>query len=473
MDQTATGALVEAGEAGSSSSWVDHVARLTNACFLLWLALSLTTPSVRNGPFSWWPLFTLEEFGGGRIAVGLLTLLPILAATGWALLRLAGRPRRPWRWGRPEVVIPLLGLTLLGLVTLDPTLTRRTILHGDSFVIAWFVLLFLVNRRPSLTVILSAVILAQSGVAIGQFLLQSDLGLVAWGELPLDPTVEGVVVLQARGRPWLRAYGLTAHPNVLGAMLAALWLLVLPAYRRTRAWRRRVLALVLAAGLLGLLVSFSRAAWLAFVAALILWLALSRREGNRKGDQAMDLGRLGLRLLLLAVPGFLLLFFYRDLALSRFLSLDTAIEAQSISDRLRDSRLALHLIAEHPARGVGLGNFRSAALALDEDALIVHNVPLLVAAELGIPALLLWGWLILAPFARRAGRTAARLPPWLLLIVVGMFDVTLWWGPNWHTAILFALLVAHVCSLAGAPGADGRRIVDQAVQPAGAPKAPR
>lgn len=448
MDQTAAGAFVEAEQTGPSSICADLLARLTMTSFVLWLALSLSTPSVRHGPFSWWPLLTIEDFGGRQIAVGPLMLLPVLAAAGWMLSRLACRARRPWRWGRPEMMIPLLGLTLLGLVSLDPTLSRRTILHGDSLAIVWFILLFLINssRRPLLTVALSALVLVQGSVALAQFLLQSDLGLVVWGELPLDPMVDGVVILQARGRPWLRAYGLTAHPNLLGAMLAALWFLLLPAYGRVHGWRQPALAIVLAIGFLGLLVSFSRAAWLAFVAALILWFLLSRREENRNGERVTNGSRHGalLLLLLLALPGLLLLFFYRDLVLSRFLSLDTVIEAQSITDRLRDMRLALRLITAHPVRGVGLGNFHSAALTLNEDALIVHNVPLLVAAELGIPALLLWGWLVLAPFARRGGQTAARLSPWLLLIVVGMFDVTLWWGPNWHTSILFALVAARV-----------------------------
>ncbi len=434
--------------------------RLATGSFLLWLVLSLSTPSWRHGPFSWWPLLTLDRVGGGPLAVGPLMLLPALTAGSWALLRLTGRPSRPWRWGAPEVVLPLLGLTVLGLASLDPTPGRRTILYGGSLVVAWFVLLFVVNERPSLTLPLSVVVLLQGSVAVGQFLLQQEVGLAALGELSLDPTVEGIAVLQAQGHPWLRAYGLTTHPNLLGAMLAALWFLLLPAYGRAQGWRRPALAIVLAVGLGGLLVSFSRAAWLAFGAALLLWLVLARRPG-REGPAGSVSWR---RLLLLAVPVLLFLFFYRDLVLSRFLGLDTAIEAESITDRLRDTRLALRLIAAHPWWGVGLGAYHQAALALNEEASLVHNVPLLVAAELGIPALLLWAGLALAPFLRRGGAAGARLSPWLLLIVVGIFDVTLWWGYNWQTAILFALLAARVSGFAGSEGADGDQPAGRTVQ---------
>ena len=454
MDQTASGAFVEAKEGRLSSYGANLLSRLAVVSFVLWLTLSLSTPSWRYGPFSWWPLLKAEHFGGGPLVVGPLMLLPALAVASWFLSRLLGRVSRPWRWGRPEITLPLLGLTVLGIATLDPIPTRRTILFGGSLVIVWFVFLFLMNERPALTFPLSVVMVLQSGVALGQFFLQREMGLAPFGELPLDPTVEGIAVLQARGQPWLRAYGLTTHPNMLGAMLAALWFLLLPAYVQSHGWRRPALALVLAVGLGGLLVTFSRASWLAFSAALLLWLALGWRRSRHTGT-----GRIRWWwLLVLALPGLLFLFLYRDLVGSRFLKLDSAIETESLTNRLRDAGLALQLTAANPWRGIGLGAFHRAALTLNEEASLVHNVPLLVAAELGLPALFLWACLALAPFVRRGCQAAARLSPWLLMIVVGMFDVTLWWGHNWQTAMLFALLAARVCRPAPGEGEapDGR-----------------
>jgi len=461
MDQTATGAFIKADGDLVRPFWADLLARLATGAFALWLALSLSTPSWRHGPFSWWPLVTVDRVGGAPLAVGPLMLLPALAAAVWVLLRLSRRARLPWRWGPLQVVLPLLAMTLLGVASLDLLPIRRTMLYGGSLAIAWFVLLFVLNRRPALTVPLSLAMLLQGGVAVGQFLLQRELGLAALGELSLDPTVEGIAVLRARGHPWLRAYGLTTHPNMLGAMLVALWFLLLPAYARAQGWRRWALVVVLTVGFAGLLVSFSRAAWLAFAAAVVLWLALERPKGlgGPPGSVRWQ------RLISLAVPGLLFLFFYRDLVLSRFLRLDTAIEAESITDRLRDARLALQLIADHPWRGVGLGAYHPAALGLNETASVVHNVPLLVAAELGLPALLLWGCLALAPFLRPAGAAAARLSPWLVMIAVSLFDVTLWWGHNWQTAILFALLAARVSEIASMGGDGGARPPDGTARP--------
>jgi O-antigen ligase len=148
----------------------------------------------------------------------------------------------------------------------------------------------------------------------------------------------------------------------------------------------------------------------------------------------------------------LLLFAYRDLVFSRLFALDTLTEAQSISDRQRDAALAVAVIRGATLTGVGLGDYLAAAQRLDADAARVHNVPLLVAAELGLPGLLLWLWLMAAPFwlwlrpataPRRYADLGPRLAPWVAMLVVNTFDTTLWLSGNWQTSFLFALVAAR------------------------------
>jgi O-antigen ligase len=147
----------------------------------------------------------------------------------------------------------------------------------------------------------------------------------------------------------------------------------------------------------------------------------------------------------------LLLFAYRDLVFSRLFALDTPTEAQSLSDRRRDAALAVAVIRGAPLTGVGLGDYLAAAQQLDADAARVHNVPLLVAAELGVPGLLLWLWLMIAPFWLRLRPAAAprryadlgpRLAPWVAMLVINTFDTTLWLSGNWQTSFVFALVAA-------------------------------
>ncbi len=83
---------------------------------------------------------------------------------------------------------------------------------------------------------------------------------------------------------------------------------------------------------------------------------------------------------------------------------------------------------------------------LNPAAARVHNVPLLVLAEMGVIGLAAWLWLALAPFAAvwRARVPVERLAPWLAMLVVSQLDLTLWPGGNWQTAILFGLIAAHL-----------------------------
>ena len=210
------------------------VRRVGEVAFALWLILSLITPSWRYGPFAWLPLWATEELAGAPMRVGAANLLPLIVVACLLLSRGRGQSARPWTWGPPALSLPLAGLTVLGTLSLDWSNFRHVFIYVGMYAVAWLVYLYVLNERPRLFAPIAAVLLIQGAVAAGQFLAQRDLGLVPLGELPLHPAHEGNSVLLARGQPWLRAYGLTIHPNLLGALLAALLLLTLPVARRVR-----------------------------------------------------------------------------------------------------------------------------------------------------------------------------------------------------------------------------------------------
>jgi O-antigen ligase len=338
-----------------------------------------------------------------------------------------------------------------------------TFFYVTMIVLAWLVYLYLLNERPALTTAVGIVLLVQGLIAIAQFYLQREIGLNEVGELVLDLDVEGTSVLWARGRNWLRGYGLTTHPNVLGAILCTCLLLYLPQFTKWQQWplyRQVTFLAIVLSGITGLFLSFSRAAWLAFVAGLLgwllIWLIQRRRHTQIARLVVNPMPRTLFIGLLLVLPTLWLFVTYHDLAFSRFVNLESAIEAKSISERLGSAGIALELIATHPWRGVGLGRFVAAAQAIGPNAGRVHNVPLLIAAELGIIGLLLWLWLVLAPFWRlwrpmamnttgHPVRPAAfQFAPWVAMIVLNLFDTTLWLGENWQTALLFVVLAAHL-----------------------------
>ncbi|UCG25059.1 MAG: O-antigen ligase family protein, partial [Chloroflexota bacterium] len=397
--------------------------RLSELFFAAFIILMLTTPSWRGGTFTWLPLAKVPDLGGAPAFLGVLVLVPFAFAYAWAVHLLArwrsGAGLR-WSWGRFGLTAPLFLFTLLGLASLWQAPPRTLFIQAVGLLIFWALYLYLLNERPNVVWPLAIVVAIQAAVALGQFATQTDLGLVKLGEPPLDPEQPGVIVLFARGQRWLRAYGLTSHPNQLGAMLAAILLLLLPALKRASGRARVLLAVIFAAGVLGLLATFSRAAILGFIASLVTWLFVEARRGS----DAWSLARLKQTLrspwLWLGIAGaVVLLVLFRDLAFSRLLGLDSNVESISLIQRFFDWRLALTLIAEQPIRGAGLGQYIIAAQRLSPFAITVHNVPLLVTAELGIGGLFALLWLTISGLRSRP----AGLAPWVAVLVIGFFDV--------------------------------------------------
>ena len=454
---------------------VRHIAALralVQSLFALSLVLTLATHANnwRVGPLTWLPIvrlapllptrFLTADMQQAPMAIGVLTLLPLALGGSWLLLRVVeartpGR-RRPWSWGGPGFTWPLLGLTGLALFSLATQalhvrpagLAPAQVLAAGSLALVWLVYLFVVNERPLLTWPLAAVVTVQGLVAIVQFGVQRDLELAALGELALDPATGGTSVLLVDNVRWLRGYGLTGHPNLLAALLALAMLLLLPDLAATRGPRRLVLSCALVVGLLGLLATVSRAAWLAFGLGAALFVLASWRQPSAAASPRAPRRGDWLPIAVLSGAGLAFLALYSRQLASRFLSLDSVVEVRSLSERGRDAAIALRLLGQHPWQGAGFGNYLPAARALDPAARIVHNAPLLALAELGLPGGLCWAWLTLAPFvvAARASlrgdpRLLPHLAPWLALVVMSLWHPLPWFSAGWRSTVLLALLM--------------------------------
>ncbi|MDO8674146.1 MAG: O-antigen ligase family protein, partial [Dehalococcoidia bacterium] len=446
--------------------------RLMQATFGLLGVLILGTYAIESvyGAKSWAGMWRISGVGDLPAGIGPLSLLPGLIILLWVASRLLKFPpdRQKWTWGRRDIALPLLALSALIAFRLYPDVGSTNsfqvvVLMG----LVWFVFLFVVNEQPNLVVPLALTVTIQGAVAIGQFLLQRDLGLFALGEPALDRMVPGVSILMAMGTRWLRAYGLTGHPNLLGTTVAVALLILFPAFRRARGLPQVVLGLAMLVGFLGLLVSFSRAAWLGFAMGMLVWLIGGRIRGEQGLFGSMSSlvkPRFVVGILLLLLAGFL--FRYHELVTSRFLINSGYTEMLSLTDRLRDSRLALEIIAAHPWRGSGAGKYFDEARSLDEGAQIVHNVPLLMTAELGIPGAVLWLWLVVACF-RGAKSESSRvfkdagsgksghhdslfyievIAPWVAFLVIGLFDYNPWPFVLMRGAVLFGSLAAQIAA---------------------------
>lgn len=400
---------------------------IATGTFSLYLILLLGANGVArsDGPLTWWPLVRLPAAGGEWPAVGIVALLPVFSVAAWALVRWGEGGVRLFDWGWRRINWPLGALALLGLANAlsgcadGPCLSSVLRLLLLLAHLGW-VILYIVNEKPPLLWIVGAVLCLQAAVAFGHFFTQSDLGLSFLGESALDPAVAGVSVVMRGPVRWLRAYGLTTHPNVLAGTLVT-FLLVLPVLDQVDGSRvRRVRQFLFVVGFAAFLTTLSR--WAAVCLSLGLainvtpWL-VGRWRGGRP---AWPFVATILPALLLLTLIFLAL--YGDAVTGRAVALETPVENRSLWERERDLEIARRLIREHPLSGVGLGGYLVAARAYDEWAGVVHNVPLLQGAELGVAGIAIWLWLVAGPVLRRdaLGHRAPQTGLWLGFWLLGL-----------------------------------------------------
>lgn len=230
-----------------------------------------------------------------------------------------------------------------------------------------------------------AALFLQAIIGIWQVVSQSTAFTMSLGlDWPgaIKPSMSGASVVQlADGMRWLRAYGTFPHPNILGgwtlALLASLLALILLPLKR------RLPALILfGAGIVLLVLTFSRSAWLGLV-AIVAILFLRRKQLDRKS------------LLLIFATGMLcialILIPLRQMFFIRLLGTQVQTEQASNFTRFWLIQRTGELIRQRPIFGVGVGTY---SLALSRhvpnfyDIEPVHNVPLLVWSELGLGGLI-------------------------------------------------------------------------------------
>jgi hypothetical protein len=364
------------------------------------------------------PMYATPGLYLSDLAVIVLFVATLAIDRGWR--RLGATVRSTAR-----LSLPLLGLA--GLAALSAPLAYSPALAGYTalrWLMAAGLFLALAQSDIALQRVLTVFLIglgAQALIGLAQAVLQRPLGLP--GELALPAPREGAAVIAVGQRQWLRAYGLTFHPNVLGGFMVAGLLMSLPLLKR------RGLQLIWWLVWLGLLLSFSRAAWLA--AALALpplagWLAWRRPDMRRALASTVALAAIAA----IAVAGLL-----APQLLARLKPFAVAAEYRSVSERGEMIAIALDRIAARPLTGVGAGNFPLAMRASGSStpAQFVHNLPLLLAAELGAAGGAIWLWLWLAPglLLDRHWRGPNPWPVILIGAALALGSIGLWDSYPW------------------------------------------
>lgn len=279
--------------------------------------------------------------------------------------------------------------------------------------------------------ILSLVGAAQSLLGIVQFALQKSTGLRVLGETIFSPLSTNIAEITINTIQYIRPPGTFTHANVFGMFLVLSWItsavyLRATALSNNRGWTHYSKIWITLSGLIitpGILLSFSRSAYIAFGLSLILLIFNVIRS---KTGEAFKI------------------FVYASFALSILLSLilspvivprGTNIESggdQALSSRISRTEDAVSIIADSPLIGQGAGSYVPESLMRFPERepweyQPVHNY-LVVISEIGVIGGLILAILIFCMYPK-IKNTDIQIPSIALttiLICMIAFDHYFW-----------------------------------------------
>lgn len=392
-------------------------------------------------------IFGAEDIGGWSQ----FGVWSIYAVESLVLLAVLLSPRRTLE---TRDRLPLMGLSAVVTVTLvsialsiAPILSAFTAAH---IVIGALYFVLLLDRRVNLSHVMMGFVAGLVVPSIfgiiqvftGGFPASTVLGMSA-----RDATELGESVWMMGGERWLRAYGSFSHPNVFGGYLAVG--IVTAGYLAMEAVKKERKTAFIVAGILFVVTLFltqSQSAWIGlFLAALVALIAYKVKPVDRARKLVIPVA-------FLIIGGVFSVMLFGG-------SLLPALERVSSEERIEQYQEYPAVIKDHWMLGVGAGAY-SAALEEENEGKSwwsyqpIHNVPLLILAEigvLGLLAVLFWTMPIdQRNFSRfpHKGAVAAFMMGNVILVIL-FFDHYLW--SSWSGLAL----VAYVMALTQRLGEEG------------------
>jgi O-antigen ligase len=318
-----------------------------------------------------------------------------------------------------------------------------------------------IDMKKVVFVLLVAGVL-QSGIGVAQFLYQYSPASSILGMSAHDASVAGSSVLKIDSGRFLRAYGTFPHPNILGGFLGVILMLGISysLFRIEERKRNQEIAFLvgLVVILLGLILTFSRVAWLG-VAFGVIALAIHINFSNVTREQRSRFRVTFFQMVgVLGMAGVVFVGILHEQVFPRF---DTAtIEHEgSVSERITSLQDARVLLNDHPFIGVGAGNFTAGIIEKGEKGLMgerggetvkgemgsrpvwsiqpVHNVFILIWSELGLIGIVLF---VLFLFFILKSSITNHNSAILIAIFPSLFLDHLLWSSHFGLLFFFLLL---------------------------------
>ncbi|MDD2758640.1 MAG: O-antigen ligase family protein [Patescibacteria group bacterium] len=263
----------------------------------------------------------------------------------------------------------------------------------------------------------------QGIIAIGQFFTQEIFANKWFGLAAHQVTDIGAAVVQSADERWLRAYGFFGWPNSLGIYLAVVFVLGLMLFNKIN---KKYQPLFLGGQMLiiaGLLFSFSRGAWLALVAGLLVYLFINWRKKFSFISPAKQI-----------IAGVIMVAVVMSIYPSLFavrVGATGYLENLSLNERAAQFNLAEITTLNNIWFGVGPGLYTYYVAMNYSPPLYgvyqpVHNIYLLSLAELGILTFLCFGVLVVWLATRIWKINPLYISVLAVILTGGFFDHFLW-----------------------------------------------
>lgn len=277
---------------------------------------------------------------------------------------------------------------LWALVSLFHVEQSGLALYGIFKVTQFWLIVWILKDNPSLKestiriLIVSA--LLQSALALEQFHVKHGLGLWFLGEYLPNISDSGAATINL-GEKILRAYGTFPHPNVLGGFLAVGLAMFLYVSRGTKLSITKgfAVAVLLSVVVCGLLVSYSRSAWLAVLSVSIIFLLA--QYATKPFKQAIIWGLIMLTSAVFSIG------IYRDTVIPRTKEIED--NRSAFDYRKEFNANAVAVLKEGPLIGTGVNNYTIRAQEMFHVEPWAyqppHNIFLLYLAENGIIGVLI------------------------------------------------------------------------------------
>jgi O-antigen ligase len=358
-------------------------------------------------------LFLRPYVGVASVDIGVSLLCAIALYILFFFEYVTNRTQVLFRYNRNLFWAPLLYM-MAGFLSFynagSPVLVILELVRLAMLFLIFFIIMNLRNKEQIATFVLSLSlgIVFEALIALYEFKTGHALGLRVLGESPFG--------LEAG----TRAGGTIGHPNLLGYYFEMLVpLMVAMSIVEEKGLRKLWYIAVAFCGLLGMLTTMSRGAWITVPISLPLVLLVSYGKRLMQTKTYMVL-----------LPGVLAVLFLFFLFIVPVISHRLTIEDPAARSRIPLNAAAFSIVKQFPVTGVGLNNlartFRtydttggSAVFTTQEDAQhLVHNIYLWVWSETGTIGLVTFAGMFLSAFYVGLKNLSA-VHPWQRGVLIG------------------------------------------------------